>query len=260
LVICKADNNCTCVNNYLSNAQDVCKSDVDKVVSFAVCAVNHKMCNLECDCSVLNTFIPDKKTSFEACLKTSDSCGCYTSTADEVSKFTQTCDFAAQYQLSACIEAQLDCPSFIGSKKCQTIKFNVTLNADDIEAIFTGNEHKFVAVWNTQFTNNGKQIVVKNVTYVKDGNTNNWSLVCSYDDSQTIQQLIDDVKEAFSISVGLKMDNLQASAVNSKKRSVQGPQTATISITGTGDNSGASSLSFVMVPVLLVSALFHYAF
>jgi len=223
-----------------------------------------KGCTSDCPCTLLSKLIPDAEAEYEACWNAGyDRCGCYTSAVAYVAPYKGICGDFGSFTLTSCIRSQFNCTDWIGTDKCAVT--SVSLDISEIKEMFEQYQSYFVDLWNKNLEKLQNSVSVTAVVTTTNGDKSiTWQLSVSYDDSKvTLDGVIEVMKGQLAASVGLKKEQLSGGTVESNggKRNVLGQTTSDIFIQGTStDGSGASTLSFVILPIVSLISFFHYLF
>jgi len=254
---CTTKTVCDCYNNYVQSSAGVCISNDEKLTQWTTCAAAKEGCtNLDCtlDCQLLDSLIPDTRTTFQACWNTStDKCGCYSAAVDKIVNF-DGCNTAVTLKLETCIQSQLDCTTLQGTEDCKAT--NVSISVDKIVALYQQAAEQFRTLWNNGLASLG--ITIDTASQVSTGNSITFTLGVTY--SGTITDTMASIKVEFSKSMGLRMQDMVSTEVSSGKRGVL--STSTIQITGNpnASSSGTSGLTFVLLPIVALISSIHYYF
>jgi len=246
---------CSCYGDYTQKSASVCNSNDEKLTQFTTCTLAKLGCSaLDCtlDCQLLDSLIPDTRLTFQTCWNTTtDKCGCYTAAVSKIGDFAG-CDTAVSLKLETCIQTQLDCTTLQGTNECKAT--DVTLSIAKIKELYEQAEDKFKALWNAGLAAVG--ITINTASQVSDETSITFNLDISYTGS--INDAITHCITEFSTSIGLSVDNMQGKVITTTKRGILSD--STIQITGTQNpSSGASGLTFVILPlVALISSIYYY--
>jgi len=250
---------CDCYTDYAQNSASVCISNDEKLTQWSTCALAKLGCttlNCPLDCQLLNSVIPDTRITFQACCNntSTDKCSCYSAAVDKIVDF-DACNTAVSLKLETCIQSQLDCTTLQGTSECKAT--DVTLTIAQIQQLYVSAADKFLSVWNTKLAALNSGITIDTATQVSDGNSITFTLSVTY--STNVNDAETKCISVFSESIGLSVSQMQATEVNTNKRGVL--STSTIQITGTqSGSSGASGLTFVLLPIVALISSIHYYF
>jgi len=247
---------CSCYADYVQKSASVCTSNDDKITQWTTCILAKLGCsNLDCtlDCQLLDSLIPDTRLTFQTCCNTTtDKCGCYTAAVSKIGTFTG-CDTAVSLKLETCIQSQLDCTSMQGTQECKAT--DVALSIATINQLYEQAPDKFRALWNAGLASVG--ISITTVTQASDGNSITLTFTITY--TGDINDAISSLKEQLVATIGLRDQDLQGKEISSSKRGVL--STSTVQITGNpNSSSGASGLTFVILPLVALISSIHYYF
>jgi len=249
---------CECFKNYRDNTNGKCVSKDDQLTQVAQCAVARGLCpteNCTLACDILNDLIPDTKQTFETCWTNNvDKCACYTATADKIVDF-DGCNLAASLKLETCVQTQLDCDTLQGDETCKAT--DVTLSIATIKALVDANVEKFRTAWNNFLSKLANAITIDTVAHESDGNTITFTLTVTYTGTD-VQTVINECIHVFTLSIGLKAEDMQGKEVQTTKRGLL--STSTVAITGKDNSSGASGLTIMLLPVVALISAIHYYF
>jgi hypothetical protein len=238
---------CDCFKNYKENTNGKCVSKDEQLTEVAQCAIARGLCPDEtCNlaCELLDDLIPDTEQTFQTCwTNNADKCACYSATVDKIADF-DGCNPAATLKLQTCVQTQLDCQTLQDDGGCDTSE--VTLSIDTIKELVDANVEKFRNAWNSFLSKLAYAISIDTVTQETDGNTITFTITITHDND--VQTAINDCIHVFSLTIGLKAEDMHGKEVQTTKRGVL--STSTVEITGNGSGtSGASGLTIMLLPI-----------
>jgi len=210
-------------------------------------------------CGALFDAVPGAKTAFTNCATTpgSNLCACWNTLQTTLSQYT-TCQLTRETQLSACIRARLECTSL--SSNADACKFNVSIPLDDLKNYWNQYHDQFQTSLTTALAALGTTVnkIVTNL----EGKEWTWKFSVTYQDTDSIQVVIQKVKGEFSKSVGLDISLITADykVTTSGKRSSLAAQDADITLGTSNNTSGSVALSVLLAPFVILNAFLLFLF
>jgi len=250
-----AKSKCDCLKSYLDIASTQCTLPTDKLAVVVTCNTLAPICpGISCDnfCGALLDQIPGFKTTFDTCTNSStiNVCTCYDNLEAAISQWG-VCSLTQQTELSACVRAQLDC----GTLSCVP---SINIPLTDLKTYFDKYVDKFITLWNSALA--AAQTTIATVLYELKESQFIWTLTVTWDNSTTIEIVVQKVKEEFSKTVGFKITDLTATYSLSAKRSVLANEGEIVLKTGGSSTSDGVSLNVLLTPFVILNILLFLFF
>jgi hypothetical protein len=253
---------CECAKTYATNSKTYCESAADSFLKYTTCKLQKESCDetgTTCDtlCGALFDAVPGAKAAFTTCATQAGSnlCACWTALQTTLSQYS-SCQLTRETQLSACIRARLQCTTLTAD----TCKFNVSIPLDDLKNYWNQYHDQFQAALTTALGAVGT--TVKQIVSNLEGAEWTWKFSVTYQDTETIQVVVDKVKAEFSKSVGLDISLITTNykITTSAKRSSLAAQDADITLGTSNNTSGSVALSFLLAPFVILNAFLLFLF
>jgi len=252
------NNRCDCLKTFINSANTACTGGTDGLLVLPICSTNIVGCsNVNCDnfCGAVLDKIPGFKETFDVCSTgvSANLCACYDALTVAVNQYS-ICSLSKETTLSACVRAQLDCPTLNG--QCNASTYTIPL--PDLKTYFEKYADKFKTLWNNALAS--AQTTIATVVTDFAGSVYTWKLAVNWTDGATIEIVVQRVKEEFSKTVGLKLSDITSTYTVSSKRSILA-NSGEIVLTTAGSSSGSGvCLNVFLAPLVILNLLLFLFF